>query len=81
MAFSKSFGNFKHRSLKDSNFKKLWYIYNDKIEKCKDCQFRYQCVSNSDIKEENGKYYKVDTCDYDPYQNIWNAKDEVLSET
>lgn len=75
LAFADSFGNFRTRLLtdllNDKDFKKLWYMSNDKIEKCKDCQFRYQCVSNSNVEEENGKYYKTSTCQYDPYQNEW----------
>lgn len=75
LAFDESFGNFKTRSLHDlltdESFKKLWYIPNDKIEKCKDCQYRYQCISNSNIKEIEGKYFKIDSCNFDPYQNVW----------
>ena len=65
LAFDESFGNFKTRSLHDlltdESFKKLWYIPNDKIEKCKDCQYRYQCLSNSNIKEIEVKYFKIDS--------------------
>lgn len=75
LSFNKSFGNFHSRSLEylltDDEFKKLWIISNDNIEKCKDCQFRYQCLSNSDIKVESMKYYKVDTCHFDPYNDTW----------
>lgn len=42
------------------------------IEKCKDCQYRYQCISNSNIKEIEAKYSKIDSCNFDPYQNVWN---------
>lgn len=77
LSFLKSFGNFYSRSLEDllidEEFKKLWYLSNDKIEKCKDCQFRYQCISNSEVKEESGKYYKIHTCHFDPYNNIWGS--------
>jgi len=76
LSLEESFGNFRSRSLedllKDEGFKRLWNISNDEIEKCKDCQYRYQCQSNSDIIEENNKYFKVDTCNYNPYENVWD---------
>ncbi len=53
-------------------FKQLWAINNDKIEKCKDCQFRYMCLSNSNIERKNDKYFKTDKCKFDPYENKWN---------
>lgn len=77
LSFEKSFGNFHTTTiaqlLQDNAFKKMWYMSNNKIEKCKDCQHRYQCESNSDVKEEDGKFYKVNTCHFDPYENIWQA--------
>ena len=76
LAFDESFGNFRTRSLHDlladESFKRLWFIPNGKIEKCKDCQYRYQCLSNSNVIETEGKYFKVDSCNFDPYQNVWN---------
>ncbi|TSE09738.1 grasp-with-spasm system SPASM domain peptide maturase [Aquimarina algiphila] len=53
-------------------FQEKYILHNDLIEKCKDCQFRHMCLSNSDIKFDNNKYYKVDTCGFDPYTNSWN---------
>ncbi len=52
-------------------FKSKWYISNDQIEKCKDCQFRYSCISNSDIKINNKLFYKTELCKFNPYTNIW----------
>jgi SPASM domain peptide maturase of grasp-with-spasm system len=79
LSFEKSFGDFRSRSLdellRDEEFKRLWYLSNDKIEKCRDCHFRYQCVSNSDVKEEEGNFYKVDICNFDPYNGIWGSED------
>ncbi|MEH6306930.1 grasp-with-spasm system SPASM domain peptide maturase [Olivibacter sp. CPCC 100613] len=72
----KSFGSIKNIKIKDviltSGFSEKWDVSNDKIEKCRDCQYRYTCVSNSDVVEKNGKYYKTETCDFDPYNNKWN---------
>lgn len=70
-----SFGNVNTDAIKNvietEEYRKKWYISNDKIENCKDCQYRYACVSNSDIKEEKGKYYKADLCDFNPELNTW----------
>ncbi len=52
-------------------FQQKWILNNDLIEKCKDCQFRYMCVSNSDIYIIKNKYHKLNSCNYDPYQNKW----------
>lgn len=54
------------------SFQRLWDISNDKIEKCSSCQYRYTCVSNSDIKKIKGKYFKLNTCDFNPINNQWN---------
>ncbi len=68
---SKTYGNITKMSLEEvinlESFKWHWFICNDMIEKCKDCQFRYMCLSNSEIEYKDSKYYKVDTCNFDPY--------------
>ncbi len=76
LSHHKSYGNISKDSIVDiiskKSFQTKYYIHNDMIEKCKDCQFRYMCLSNSDIKFEKNKYYKIDTCNFDPYNNSWN---------
>lgn len=66
LSHEKVYGNIEIESLKDviesKSFQKLWFITNDEIEKCKDCQFRYMCLSNSDIITNKGKNYKVHYC-------------------
>lgn len=52
-------------------FQVKWGIGNDKIEICKDCQFKYSCVDNSDIIKQNNKFFKVESCNYNPIKNIW----------
>jgi len=70
------YGNLLSEQIKDiidtDVFKEKWSLNNDKIEKCKDCQFRYSCLSNSDIKEVDSQYYKVDDCNFNPYENSWD---------
>lgn len=53
-------------------FKAKYYISNDQIEKCSDCQFRYMCLTNSDIITSEQAYQKVDSCRFNPYTNTWN---------
>ncbi|UXE68935.1 MAG: grasp-with-spasm system SPASM domain peptide maturase [Chryseotalea sp. WA131a] len=70
-----SYGNVKNDSIKEiietSYFKVKWSISNDQIEICKDCKYRYTCVSNSDIRMENDKFFKVNYCNFNPYTDEW----------
>jgi SPASM domain peptide maturase of grasp-with-spasm system len=70
-----TFGNIETKNIKDVvgtiEFQEKWTISNDKIEVCKKCQYRYACVSNSDIKKENNKYFKIDMCKFNPILNVW----------
>lgn len=72
---SKSFGNISNINIRDIinkyDFQNKWFLKNDIIEKCKDCEFRYMCMSNSDIEKKDSKYYKTDQCNYDPYEGKW----------
>lgn len=69
LSHKESFGNVNNISIseiiKSKEFRKKWKIKNDLIEKCKDCQYRYMCLSNSDVKEEEGKFFKLNYCNYD----------------
>jgi SPASM domain peptide maturase of grasp-with-spasm system len=76
LSHTKIYGNLKkdqvNKVIQMPDFQKKWHISNDKIEKCKDCQYRYMCMSNTDIIEDkNGKFNKVDLCTFDPYLNEW----------
>jgi SPASM domain peptide maturase of grasp-with-spasm system len=58
----------------DNNlFIERWFISNDTVEKCKDCQFRYSCLSNSDLEKTKNGYKKIDTCNFNPYENSWTV--------
>lgn len=73
---SKIFGNVNTHVIEDiidnQDFRKNWFINNDMIEKCKICQYRYVCVSNSDIEIKENSYYKKDTCTFNPKINTWD---------
>ncbi len=78
LSHKRIYGNINKNKIMDIvnkiEFQKIWFISNDLIEKCKDCQYRYCCLSNSDINEKNEHFHKTETCDFDPYKNKWNSK-------
>ncbi|MGD1846873.1 MAG: hypothetical protein ACFB10_15905 [Salibacteraceae bacterium] len=69
------FGNVSSDSIVEvvasANFQTKWQVANDLVEKCKDCQFRYSCYSNSDLKKVGNQWYKVEACTFNPYKNQW----------
>ncbi|MBK8825984.1 MAG: hypothetical protein IPO26_04560 [Saprospiraceae bacterium] len=48
--------------LRSDQFRLKWEIKNDDIEQCKDCIYRYCCLSCSDIYLNDQKYFKVEYC-------------------
>lgn len=76
LSHDRTYGNINDHKMEDiinrSDFKEKWFIHNDKVQKCCDCQFRYVCVSNSDITFKDGCYTKITQCNFDPYKNTWN---------
>jgi SPASM domain peptide maturase of grasp-with-spasm system len=67
-----SFGNIEETSLietaKNNNFQKNWFISKDKIDVCKECEFRYICVDcRVFIQDNNNPYSKPLKCNYDPF--------------
>ena len=75
ISHSHSFGNLNSTSLYDilslASFKEKWVISNDDIYKCKDCQYRYMCINNSDLHIIDGEYHRLATCGFNPYRNEW----------
>lgn len=76
-----SFGNIYHSSLEEvlvqSNFKKYWNLTKDKIEVCKDCEFRYICTDcrayteRTHSSKEGLDISKPLKCGYNPYTCTW----------
>ncbi|MDX9694379.1 MAG: hypothetical protein RBT49_01170 [Bacteroidales bacterium] len=62
----RTFGNVNNIIISDilfnSDFTKIWHISNDKIEICKECQYRYFCLNFSEILKKNNKYFKINYC-------------------
>jgi len=53
--------------LSNNNFKKAWHITKDKIEVCKDCEFRYICTDCRAFLGDDFSIEKPFKCNYDPY--------------
>lgn len=76
-----TFGNIKHTTLEEAlhhkDFKKYWNLTKDKIEVCKDCEFRYICTDCRAYTErthedkEGLDISKPLKCGYDPYTGEW----------
>ncbi len=61
-------------------FQKYWRITNDKIDVCKDCEFRRMCISGGLPKQRaNGSWFNTNECDYNPYIAKWKQEDGYLS--
>lgn len=71
-----SFGNLKQKSIHEiigkREFQKLWKFNKDKIDKCKDCEFRYFCVDCRAFLKKEKMYSAPLKCKYDPYEAKWN---------
>lgn len=80
-AMTNQFGNMKQNILKEAidnlEFKKYWNLSKDKIEVCRDCEFRYVCTDcrafteRTKINEEGLDISKPLKCGYDPYKGVW----------
>ncbi|MBW8522233.1 grasp-with-spasm system SPASM domain peptide maturase [Chryseobacterium chendengshani] len=76
-----SFGNIKDTTLEEAlnheDFKKYWNLTKDKIEVCKDCEFRYICTDCRAYTERTHEDKEgLDTskplkCGYNPYTGDW----------
>jgi SPASM domain peptide maturase of grasp-with-spasm system len=72
-----SFGNINDTTLEQAlnhkDFKKYWDITKDKIDVCKDCEFRYVCTDcRAYIEKPDDIYSKPLKCGYNPYTNEWS---------
>ena len=72
----KSYGNIKNKTLlqalNEKGFKDVWGINKDKINICKDCEFRYICTDcRAYIENPADNHSKPLKCGYDPYTANW----------
>lgn len=86
MEFNVIQGNIKSQSLTDillgsgGDFGQR--LTKDKIEICKDCEFRYACWECRAMAHQLdiNKYSKPLTCMYNPHQGIWESPPKVIQE-
>jgi SPASM domain peptide maturase of grasp-with-spasm system len=76
----KSFGKITEFDIQDiintSSFQLLWSITKDKIDVCKDCEFRYVCSDcRVFIKDPDNIYSQPAKCTYNPYIAKWQGED------
>lgn len=79
-SMSQTFGNVKNTNLEHAlqhqDFKKYWDLSKDKIEICKDCEFRYICTDCRAYTERTHTKDGMDIskplkCGYNPYTCQW----------
>lgn len=78
ISHQRSFGNVNIVKLKDvidtEEFTEKWMVSNNLVETCKDCQYRYSCISNSDLQKEGSKWYKKEMCSFDVATSMWKQQ-------
>ena len=79
-SMKRSFGNIKDTTLKEAiekpGFKELWFICKDKIDVCKDCEFRHMCTDcRAFIKDPDNIYSQPAKCPYNPYIAKWQGEE------
>jgi SPASM domain peptide maturase of grasp-with-spasm system len=76
-----SFGNIKDTTLEEAlnhpDFKKYWNVTKDRIDICKDCEFRHICTDCRAYTERTTFDVDIDLskplkCGYNPYTNEWS---------
>ena len=82
-AMEHDFGNIKDILLKDAiekpGFKKLWDINKDRIDVCKDCEYRYMCTDcRCFIKDPENIYSQPAKCTYNPYIAKWEGEEAYV---
>lgn len=75
-AMNQSFGNVNNTDLSEviqkKKYKELWFLKKDKIEVCKDCEFRYICSDcRFHVENTNNLKSKPSKCNYDPSIAEW----------
>jgi len=61
-------------------FQSFWHISKDKIDVCKDCEFRYMCMDcRCFLKYPNNIYSQPEKCTYNPYICKWKGQEGYIS--
>ena len=64
-----------YKIINSSEFNKIWFSSKEKIDICKDCEFRYMCQDERipSFRNNNEWYHKTD-CNYNPYLAKWQGE-------
>ena len=73
----RSFGNAARvplaAAVADPAFREPWGITKDRVESCRDCEFRYICTDcRAHLRDPGDRLSKPAKCSYDPYHARWN---------
>jgi SPASM domain peptide maturase of grasp-with-spasm system len=60
------------QAIENSRIAQHWAVHNDHIIKCKDCEYRYMCMDNTEVVSRDGEWHKAADCGYNPYTAQWN---------
>ncbi len=82
-SLQQNFGNIKDTTLEEAlqkgGFKNLWEISKDKIDVCKDCEYRYFCSDcRCFIKDPENIYSQPAKCTYNPYICKWQGENGYI---
>ncbi len=63
--------------VEDPDFQRYWDINKDKIDVCRDCEFRYMCVdARLPVQRADGSWYFSAECEYNPYICKWEDEED-----
>jgi SPASM domain peptide maturase of grasp-with-spasm system len=68
---------------KTKNFRKYWGINKEKIDVCKECEFRHMCTDNRvPFKRKKNEWFHKTECFFNPYISKWKEEEgyKTLSE-
>jgi len=78
---TKTFGSIKEMNIKKmiltGIFNEYWELTKDRIEGCRDCEYRYGCFDCREISFRQNKdlYAANPYCKYNPYDGIWEGEE------
>lgn len=62
--------------IQSDDFQILWNVGKEKIDICKDCEYRHLCIDNRiPVQRKDGSWYHKSECPYNPYICKWRGED------
>lgn len=70
--------DFLHRA-ESKELTTLWHVNKDKVEVCKECEFRYMCVDyRQPVQRKDKTWYYASECIYNPYISKWKGEEGYM---